>query len=341
MLYSLDKIKKVYGKRTILDIPKLEIEDGKIYTLIGPNGAGKTTLLNLLAFLDTPTQGTISFGSEAVGIDGRSLMRLRRKVVQVDQHPLLFTGPVWKNLDFGLKIRKVDKKERLSRIAKALELVGMEDFYYAASHTLSGGETKRIALARALVVNPEVLLCDEPTANVDSKHQEVILRILERSNREGKLSIIFATHYLAQAQRLAHHTLVLQNGRLSHRARENVYPGDLLSRGQRSCMYRIEKNVQVEIPIEKLGDAPPHLQIFLKPESLSLKHGGQVDNGTKNVIPAVVTKTERENGRIRVCVDAGISLEIFLSPEKYSSDPFWIGEQITVHIPDTAIEIHC
>ncbi len=339
MLYKLRQITKVYGKRTVLDIPELDIEAGKIYTLIGPNGAGKTTLLSLLAFLDNPSSGSVHFHSTPVGSDGKSMMRLRRKVVLVDQYPILFTGPVWKNLDFGLKIRKIPKRKRLAMVEEALELVGMQNFYHADAHNLSGGETKRIALARALVVQPEVLLCDEPTANVDTEHQEIILRILERSNREGKLSILFATHYLSQAQRLAQHTLVLQNGRLSDLARENVYTGDMVSRGERTAVYRLHKDVQLKIPVEKIGDALQEIEIFLDPLHLCIHTRDQEPAGCENVLAGIVTKTERENGRIRVTVDAGIRLQVFLSPAKYRANPPWIGENVTLSIPDKAIQV--
>ncbi len=134
----------------------------------------------------------------------------------------MFTGSVWKNVEFGLQVRKVPSKARRRRIEKALELVGMEGFADYDARGLSGGETKRVALARALVLEPEVLLCDEPTANVDNENQEIIINIIERINKERKGSIIFSTHYLSQAQRLADHTLLLQNGTLSNIVNYNV-----------------------------------------------------------------------------------------------------------------------
>ena len=99
------------------------------------------------------------------------LLELRRQVVLVDQSPLLFTGSVAKNVEFGLRMRKIPAAERKKRVIEALELVGMAGFIEAEAHRLSGGETKRVALARALAVGPQVLLCDEPTANVDSENQ--------------------------------------------------------------------------------------------------------------------------------------------------------------------------
>ncbi len=217
-LYRAEILTKVFKDRTVLNIDHLEIEKHKIYALIGANGAGKTTLLNLLAFLISQTSGKLQFCGQEVTSDRGHLLDLRRRVVLVDQYPILFTGPVWKNVEFGLKVRGVSKTARRKRVEEVLELVGMETFIMADAHKLSGGESKRVALARALAVEPEVLLCDEPTANVDEENQEVILRILERINVEKRTSIIMATHYLAQSKRLAHHTLMLEYGRLSEKS---------------------------------------------------------------------------------------------------------------------------
>lgn len=223
MLYKATGLTRVFKGRTILDLEHLAIENQKIYTLIGANGAGKTTLLNLLAFLDRPTSGQLQFSGQRVTGSRQQLLELRRRVVLVDQYPILFTAPVWKNVEFGLKVRGIAKKIRERRVREVLELVGMEAFYHADAHKLSGGESKRVALARALIIEPEVLLCDEPTANVDEENQEIILRILERINTEQKTSIILATHYLAQSRRLADHTLVLEHGRLSDKANGDIY----------------------------------------------------------------------------------------------------------------------
>jgi tungstate transport system ATP-binding protein len=223
MLYELQDVIRAHKERQILNLPALEIESGRIYSLVGPNGAGKTTLLNLLAFLDRPTVGKICFYNEQVIYNKQALLSLRRRVVLVDQYPILFTRPVWRNVEYGLKIRGIPHQERNDRVREVLSLVGMEDFYEAEAATLSGGETKRVALAMALAVRPEVLLCDEPSANVDAKNQEIIMQILDRINREHNTSIIFSTHYLEQGRKLAHCGIVLEHGMLSARTGETTH----------------------------------------------------------------------------------------------------------------------
>ena len=221
-LYRLSQLTKTYRNRMVLDIPFLEIEGGRIYALMGPNGAGKTTLLNILGFLDAPGSGSVHFCSHPVQFTEPALQALRKAVVMVDQHPILFTTTVYKNLEFGLKVRKIAKKERARMITESLEMVGMQDFAQAPAHRLSGGETQRVALARAFAAAPKVLLCDEPTANVDEENQAIIIRILKQINELKGISIIFTTHDRTQALSLARQTLILNRGRIVPEANPTI-----------------------------------------------------------------------------------------------------------------------
>jgi ABC-type methionine transport system ATPase subunit len=151
MLINISQLTKKYRSRMVLDIPALSLKKGKIHGLQGPNGAGKTTLLNIFALLEIPTTGIVSYKSEPVQYSEPYLQRLRKEIVLVDQLPLLFTTTVFKNMEFGLKIRGIEKEARRRRIVKGLDMVGMRDFAQAQAHQLSGGETQRVALASRLV----------------------------------------------------------------------------------------------------------------------------------------------------------------------------------------------
>ncbi len=135
-LYSLLKVTKVYGNKTILDINSLEIGNRGINALLGPNGAGKTTLLKILGFLDHPTTGRINFNTKPVLFSESHLHPLRKKVVMVGQHPILFSTSVFKNLEFGLKVRQISKKKRVPIIGEALELVDMQHMAQAPAHKM-------------------------------------------------------------------------------------------------------------------------------------------------------------------------------------------------------------
>jgi tungstate transport system ATP-binding protein len=339
MLYELEAVTRSYGGRAVLDIPALSIQEERIYSLIGPNGAGKTTLLNLLAFLDAPSSGVIRFCFREVRYAEKLLLPLRRRVVLVDQNPILFTGSVWKNLEFGLKIRKVERKKRKKLIKEALELVGMQDFFAAEAHRLSGGETKRVALARALIIEPEVLLCDEPTANVDVENLEIILDILDRINRDRKISIIFATHSLSQAQRLAHHSLILKNGRLSTLPQENVFAamsyhcqGGLLV-----CTLHNDVRITLAADGSVTGDGAVHL--YLDPERIVLSREDMAGNAVANLLSGRVTMTAAENQRVRVRVDVGLPVNVLMTLSAYRKTLPLIGEDVFLYPDDEAISI--
>jgi tungstate transport system ATP-binding protein len=339
MLYSLRKLKRIYGGRTVLDISRLDIEPEKIYTLIGPNGAGKTTLLNLLAFLENPDNGEISFNSSPVQFSDKKLRQLRRRVVLVDQYPILFTGPVWKNIEFGLKIRKIPKKKRISIVEEVLEMVGMQNFGDAEAHKLSGGETKRVALARALAIQPEVLLCDEPTANVDAENQEIILKILEKSNRDNKLSLIFATHYLSQAQRLADQTIVLQNGKLSGTAGENIFTAEKTDKNGDRFFWQIGGIHSLATSVIPSDQSSQKLKIFIDPKKINFVGENDFPEKVRNLWKGTICKIEMENGWVRITVDTGLRLDILVQQQIYRENPYHIGENVTLHITEEAVKL--
>ncbi|MBU1568013.1 MAG: ATP-binding cassette domain-containing protein [Proteobacteria bacterium] len=339
MLYKIKKLTREHQGRIILNIPELVISAGKITSLIGPNGAGKTTLLHLLAFLDTPSSGEISFGSRPVRFVEKELHPLRQRVVLVDQYPILFTGSVYKNLEFGLKVRKIEKKRRSHLIEEALEMVGMQDFIHAEAHKLSGGETKRVALARALVVKPEVLLCDEPTANVDSENQEIIQSILERANGREKISIIFATHSLSQAQRLADKTVILKDGRPSDLSRENVLPATILGQNEGRIICRLHNDVRITVPVAYYPARTSAVRLFLNPAKIILTRNGEQALSHENLLPGKVVKIVGGNGQIKTTVDTGVPVDIFISLPEYARRPPLIGEGVLLSIPDEAITI--
>ena len=166
-MYRLQSIRKCYGSNVALDIEELTIAEGRLYTLTGANGAGKSTLLSILAFLTPPTSGEIFYAGKRVDWSQGSVEEYRRKVTLLHQSPYLFGGSVDDNVAFGLKVRGIPGEERRRRIDEALDVVGLRGFRDRKARELSGGESQRVAMARALALKPEVLLLDEPLANID------------------------------------------------------------------------------------------------------------------------------------------------------------------------------
>ena len=225
MLYHMSQITKRYGDRIVLDIHALDIEKGRSYALLGPNGAGKTTLLNILSFLEPPSTGHLYYKGNKVEFSENRLQSLRKKIVIVDQNPILFTTSVYKNLDFGLKIRGLPKKQRELRISESLDMVGMSHFAGSPAHRLSGGETQRVALAARLALKPDVMLLDEPTANVDAASAQLIKAASLRAHKEWGSTLIVASHDRDWVFEVCDEILHLLNGRLSGTGRGNIVFG--------------------------------------------------------------------------------------------------------------------
>src|SRR5204863_4686431 len=164
-LLTLDDIVVRHGRATVLDVPRLEIHGGGTLALIGPNGAGKSTLLRVMGLLQPPTIGAIRFHGERV--NGESSLRMRRRMASIFQEPLLLNASVYDNAALGLTIRRLTKAEIRRRVLPWLERLGIAALAPRRVRTLSGGELQRTSLARALALEPELLLLDEPFSSLD------------------------------------------------------------------------------------------------------------------------------------------------------------------------------
>ena len=336
--YALSHLTKVFGGRTVLDIPSLEIEGERIYALLGPNGAGKTTLINVLGFLESPTTGRICYRNQAVNFSEPDLQLLRKKVVVVDQHPILFTTTVYKNLEFGLKIRKVPQKERKRIIAESLDMVGMRYFDRALAHHLSGGETQRVAIARALALSPRVFLCDEPTSSVDVENQNIIINILQQINDLKKITVLFTTHDRSQAARLAHHTLVLNHGKLVPTMYENLFRGVLERVSSRRLLCAIHDKLYLLIEPHQLQNTDNTVSVLIDPLKIDLVKPGEKFTSSNNAQGRVV-QTMAENGNVRIVVDAGVWIALLMPKSRYDEIRPAVGDIVGLDIPPDAVRI--
>jgi tungstate transport system ATP-binding protein len=198
--------------RNTLQIDSLDIQRGETLTIVGPNGAGKSTLLLALARLLKPSHGDIVY-------DGKSLqqwdeLEYRRKISFVFQSPLLMDMTVEQNIALGLKFRGVPKQEIRERVGKWMNQLGVESLSKRRAGQLSGGEAQRVSLARAFVLEPELLLLDEPFAALDPPTHAKLLDDLSVLLRENHRTAVFVTHNLNEAAKVSHRIAVIVAGML-------------------------------------------------------------------------------------------------------------------------------
>ncbi len=201
-IYTVNNLLHQYGKRTVLQIDSLQVERGEFFALVGPSGAGKSTLLRLMGLLETPMRGEVSLHLNAHPVNANTAsIADRRQLTMVFQRPVLLSRSVRANVAFGLRLR--GKRNHSDQIEQTLKRVSLAHLVDAKAHTLSGGEMQRVAVARALVLEPQVLLLDEPTANLDPYNVRLIEDLVREQHRDYGTTIIMVTHNVFQAQRLA------------------------------------------------------------------------------------------------------------------------------------------
>lgn len=204
-------IRKKY-EHEVLRVDSLAIKKGEIYGIIGPSGAGKSTLLRIINLLTPPDSGSILFHGKPVSYNGAARLAIQRKMSLVFQKTLLFRDSVRNNVAYGLRARGLALPEIEKRVNALLEQVGMTDLAARRADTLSGGEAQRVAIARAVAFEPELLLLDEPTANLDPGNIEMIEDMVIKMNNLRSITVVMVTHNIFQAHRIAKEVIFIHQG---------------------------------------------------------------------------------------------------------------------------------
>jgi tungstate transport system ATP-binding protein len=221
-LLALRDIQVVYGNKSALQVPRLDIQSREVLALLGANGAGKTTLLKVMGLLQPPYAGKVYFHGSEAGTS--NAIAIRRRIATVFQEPLLLNVTVYQNAALGLRLRGLGNHHIEIRLRPWLERLGIAHLSERSARTLSGGEAQRTSLARALVLEPELLLLDEPFAALDPASRAELLRDFHRIVEESKITTVFVTHDRDEAFTLAQRVGVLKEGRLLQlSSRENVF----------------------------------------------------------------------------------------------------------------------
>jgi len=347
-LVELRNVTRKYGDITALDDVSLEIRKGEIFTLVGPNGSGKTTMLRIMAALDKPTKGEIYFGS--VRVDDSNRGDIRVKSTMVFQKTTLFNATVYKNVAYGLKLRGYSKGEIEGAVREVLEVVKLQGYEKRLAKELSGGEQQRVSLARALVLYTELLLLDEPTANLDPKNVSIIEEVISWVNRERKTTIAMATHNLFQAENLTKRAALIIGGRIaqigtpqeifrvpsSHLASfarlENVFSGTSTLLEEGTSLIELENGLTVEAAIRLEGK----VTFFVRPEDIILSEK-PIISSARNTFRGRVREISDLGNTVKLKVDAGKEFVVHITKRSFNEMQLSIGSEVFLAFKATSV----
>jgi cell division transport system ATP-binding protein len=220
-----DRVTKLYssGAPAVENIT-LSIDPGEFVSIVGHSGAGKTTLLKMLFAEIYPSEGTVYFGSREIsGLSGRELLELRRNIGTIFQDfRLLPTKNVYENVAFAMEVSGKDDEDIQADVPHVLELVGLADKMWSFPNQLSGGEQQRVAIARAIVNQPDVLIADEPTGNLDPINTHDVVEILKKINNLGT-TVLLTTHNKSVVDSIRKRVVTLDQGKIVRDDKEGKY----------------------------------------------------------------------------------------------------------------------
>jgi tungstate transport system ATP-binding protein len=251
----------------------------------------------------------------------------------VTQPPFLFHRSVGYNIAYGLKLRGISRKEIKERTGVALEMVGLEGFRKRDARKLSSGEQQRVALARAFALEPDVLLLDEPTANIDVKHAEKVETFIRHLAARKQMTIVFSTHNYHQAAALAGRIISLYDGRVETFAYENLFSGTIFTENGRP---RIKLNSDFCIELTAGPDGPAHVSIDPREVSVSRT---PTDLASRNCYRGKIVSMAMHESYAHMIINVGVRLTSFVAPDTLDRLQPKLGDEVYCLFDRDAVKI--
>jgi tungstate transport system ATP-binding protein len=352
-LIEVAKVTHKYDGRTVLQNIDLSVNQGDVFALIGPTGAGKTTLLRIVDLLEVPGAGEIYFDGVRTPKSGKQRLEIRRRISLIHQKPQVFNLSVHDNVACGLRWRGVEKNMIASKVDHILEMVGLEGYRNRNARTLSGGEAQRVALARSMVLEPEVLLLDEPTANLDPVSTTKIEQLIQHIASQRNTTMIMATHVLSQGQQLADRIGVLLGGNLVQTGNatdifhspqneqvahfvgmENILEGIIVTNDEGIATVDIDSSA-----IQAVSSYPVGKEVYacVRPEDITLALSS-TQSSARNSFRAKITQVTFIGPLSRVEIDCGFRLVALVT--KISAEELNLQAGTEVHVTFKATAVH-
>lgn len=332
--------KDYQNNNAIKDI-NLSIDNNTILGLIGESGAGKTTLLRILAGLELPTSGNLSYKN--IRVDNTNSSNLRKEATMLFQTPVFLRGNVFYNVAYGLRIRQFTENEIKKLIYDTLEHVRLHGFENKDVNKLSVGEQQRISLARALVLEPSVLLLDEPTSNLDPENATIITDIIKEESKNRL--VIVATHDYDQVRRLAKRVIQLEKGRIVN----DADTGNLFADSQfaENIFTGLARNVE-GVTLVDIGDgiviatafkATGRIIINISPEDIIISKK-YIETSARNELKGKITGLEEFSNIIRLKVDVGRLFNVQITKKSLKEMELTIGTEVYLNFKASSVRIN-
>jgi len=352
-LLQLQNIVVERGRRRVLDVPCLNVLPNEVLAVVGPNGAGKSTLLRTIGLLERPARGSILFAGHP--ISGNPLP-FRRRMGFVFQEPLLLDTSVESNVRSGLALRGVPASERQRRVEEWTVRFGIAELRRRSARTLSGGEAQRTSLARALVLEPEVLLLDEPFSSLDAPTRESLIDDLDVILTTRRVTTVFVTHDRTEALRLGDRIAVLMGGKLRQLGTaaevfsspvdsevaafvgvETIVPGRI-----REVSGGLASVAVGEITIETTTELQPGADVLvcLRPEDVIVSDlADAIPMSARNRLRVTVTRVRPAGPYVRLELDAGFTLVAHITKQSLEELTLSPGANAVASFKATAVHL--
>ncbi len=335
-MYTIEKLHKHYGQKSVLDISALGIKEGEILGLVGPNGSGKSTLLRHLAFLENADSGTLTYQNFTAS---NIPLHVKREISILLPEPYLLKRTVKENLLFGLKIRG-DMENSEQRLSEALELVGLlpKKFLPRAWHELSSGETQRIALASRLVLKPKMLLLDEPTNSLDLNGIPQFTEAILHANREWDTTIVISSHDLLWLSSIVTRKIGLHFGRLMEFTTTNLIVGKWQEIGEERVFF-FDETQKIALPKSwRIGEKRG---IAINPREICIANHAFESLSNENVylkglVREVLHLANSEEVSLKVTLGHQ-TLECIEPLESFKKRPFYPTQEVYLSFPKRSI----
>ena len=346
---------KRYGEKVVLEDLTFRIERGEIFTIIGPSGSGKTTILRMIDLLENPSSGSILIEGHDTNVSEGERVALRRRMSVVFQKPAALRGNVFEKVALGLKFRGTPRDEMHARVTEAHGLVGLDGYEERKATTLSGGELQRVAIARALVSRPEILLLDEPTANLDPVSTERIENLISFIKEQFGTTIVLSTHDMIQGQRLATRIAVILNRTIgqvgdSHQifyqpksrevARmvgiENIFEGTVAENtGGLAKIYIGNATIAAICPYPE----GTHVTLYMRPEDVIFLIEKDGKSTARNEIEGTISRVTPMGPSVKIRMDGSIRIVAVITRRSYDELGLSPGSHVYASFKASAIHV--